>query len=50
MVWLIDIGVTVHEISRVEILKKLLSQKKITKLCIFKGQYLANGRSEFNNP
>ena len=42
MLWLMSFGITVHEILRVEI------KKKIT--CILKGWYLANGSSESNNP
>ena len=38
------------EILRVETSKKLLSQQKNTKSCIFKGWNLANGSSEHNNP
>ena len=46
MVWLIGFGVTVREISSVEASKMCWVSKKIIKLCIFSGWYLANGSSE----
>ena len=51
MVWLIGFGVTVREIFRVEISKKLLSQKKeIQKPFLFKSWHLANGSRKSSNP
>ena len=46
MVWLIGFGVTIREISRVEISKT----KKVPKVCIFQGWHLPNGNSIPNNP
>ena len=43
MIWLIGFEVTVLEIVRVGISRKLQSQQKIPKLFIFKGSHLANG-------
>ena len=49
MVKLIAFGVTGREILRVEISEKILSQQKIPKYCIFKGQHLANDSAEPNS-
>ena len=49
-VWLIGFEVTVCEILRVKISKKLVSQQKLPKPCIFKDWHLANSSSETNNP
>ena len=52
MLCLIDIGVTVRGISRVEISKKLLSQLKNNETQYFLGltSCCTNGSSESNNP
>ena len=49
MLCFIGFGVTVCEISRLEISKNCWVSKNIMKLYIFKGWYLANGGSESNN-
>ena len=45
MVWLLGFGVAIHEILRVEISEKVLSQQNIPKFCIFNGPHLANASS-----
>ena len=49
MVWFITFRVTVCEISMVEISENCWVTKKIIKLCIFKGWYLANWSSKSSN-